>query len=194
MLSIPVWRYEKRDNFFMDLLGKAIVYFTGYEYTHVGIYYGDKLYESTMWIDEKKRLRSGIRVTLMGDPQVRPPSFCMVPMTCPVYRMKRIGEVLEKYVAEGKPYNVLKLFILAIVWPTRAFWKAIRWVPFRDEIFGSVCSTFVDKVMYEARWDLFPDEWESYTVPGQFVNLPMWKAERCIITTYQPKGGPDVSL
>lgn len=194
MISIPVWAYSKRDNFFHDILGKAIVYFTGYPYTHVGIYYGGKLYESTVWVDEKKRLRSGIRVTTMGDPSVSPPTFCMVPLVMPVHFLKRVGEELARFEAANKPYNVFKLFALAIVWPTRWFWKKIRWVPFRDDIFGSVCSTFVDTVMYRARWDLFPDEWESYTVPGQFASIPGWSSQNCLLNmpAYVDQGHVDI--
>lgn len=181
MISIPVWSYRKNDNIFLDLLGKAIVYFTGYPYTHVGIYYGGNLYESTMWLDDDKKIRSGIRVTKMGDPKVSPPSFCMVPISMPHSLMVRVGEVLKSYVEENRPYNVLKLFALALVWPTRWFWKKIRWVPFHEDVFGCVCSTFVDRVMYKAKWDLFPDDWESYTVPGQFATMPGWRAENCLL-------------
>lgn len=182
MLAIPVWRYEKHPNWFRDLVSRCIVYFTGSQYTHVGIYYMGKLYESTMWRDDAGKLRSGIRVTEIGDPNVSPPAFCMVPWRIDLTpdRLRKIGVVLERYVAASRPYNVFKLVVLAFVWPTRWFWKMIRWVPFHNEVFGTVCSTFVDRVMFEARWDLFPDEWESYTVPGQFVNIAGWRAERCI--------------
>lgn len=182
MLAIPVWGYEKHPHWFRDLVSRCIVYFTGYPYTHVGIHFMGNLYESTMWTDEKGRLRSGIRVTKIGDPDVRPPDFCMVPWRVELAkeRMDRIRDALDRHVDGGRPYNVFKLVVLAVVWPTRWFWKRIRWVPFHHEVFGTVCSTFVDRVMFEARWDLFPEEWESYTVPGQFVNIAGWRREKCI--------------
>lgn len=182
MLSIPVWRYHKQDNWFRDLVSRSIVYFTGYKYVHVGIYFYGKLYESTVWTDENGKLRSGIRITVQGDPSVTPPSFCMVPWRLELTedRMKRIEKILNEYVEESRPYNVFKLVVLALVWPTRWFWKKIKWVPFNHDVFGEVCSGFVDEVMYKARWDLFPEEWEGYTVPGQFVYMPGWRAERCM--------------
>lgn len=182
-LAIPVWKYHKKDNWFRDLVSRSIVYFTGYEYTHVGIYFRGKLYESTLWEDEKGKLRSGIRITDIGDPQVDPPpDLCMVPWRLELTkdRMDRIAKVLDQYVSGGRPYNFLKLVVLAFVWPTRWFWKKIRWVPFNHEVFGEVCSGFVDEVMYKARWDLFPEEWEGYTVPGQYLHMAGWRAERCM--------------
>lgn len=181
MFAIPVWRYEKGPNRFVNILGKCITYFTGYPYTHVGIIYFGKLYESTIWLEDGK-LRSGIRVRGLDDPSIVPPAFCMVPWRTELTptMLYKIGDVLDRYIRFSRPYNVFKLIVLSFVWPTRWFWKAIKWVPFHHEVFGTVCSTFVDRVMHSARWDLFPDEWESYTVPGQFATIAGWRAERCM--------------
>jgi hypothetical protein len=179
-LSIPVWRYHKQNDWFRDLMSRSIVYFTGMPYIHVGVHFEGKLYESSVWRDGNNRLRSGIRITL-GPSGLYGPDICMVPwrVECTTERMDRIRSVLNIYVAGDRPYNVFKLIVLAIVWPTRWFWKMIRWVPFNHDVFGEVCSGFVDEVMFKSQWDLFPDEWEGYTVPGQFVHIPGWKAETC---------------
>jgi hypothetical protein len=181
MLAIPVWRYHKQDDWFRDLVSRCIVYFTGYDYTHVGIYFEGKLYESTVWKNEKGKLCSGIRITVKGDPTVPSPDICMVPWRLEITpeRLDRLGQTLARYVAAGRPYNVFKMLVLAFVWPTRWFWKKIKWVPFNHEVFGEVCSGFVDEVMYKSRWDLFPEEWEGYTVPGQFLRIPGWRADSC---------------
>lgn len=176
-VAIPVWKYHKKENWFRDLVSRAIVYFTGYEYTHVGVFFLDHLYESTMWQDEKGKLKSGIRVTKGWPVGEWRPDFCMVPWRQKVgpEEVAKIGNVLEQYVTAGRPYNVFKLIALSIVWPTRWLWKKLGWVPFDYEVFGEVCSGFVDEVMKKARWDLFPDEWEGYTVPGQFTKIHGWQ-------------------
>lgn len=179
MLEIPVWKYHKSGDWFRDLLPRCIVYFTGYEHVHVGIFFQGRLYESTVWRNRQGKLRTGIRVRPRGAVK---PDLCMVPWRLELTdeRMRKVGEVLNQYVESDRPYNVLKLVVLAFVWPTRWFWKKIRWVPFNHEVFGEVCSGFVDEVMFKARWDLFPEEWEGYTVPGQFLYMPGWRAERCM--------------
>jgi len=181
MLAIPVWRYHKQADWFWDSVSRAIVYFTGMEYVHVGIYYMNRLYESTVWRNSAGKLRTGIRVTEKGDKRVTPPDLCMVPWSFELTkeRMDRIGCVLSQYVESDRSYNILKLLVLAIVWPTRWIWKKLKWVPFNHEVFGEVCSGFVDEVMLKSQWDLFPDAWEGYTVPGKFVNIPGWRVDSC---------------
>ena len=181
MLAIPVWRYHKQNDWFRDLVARCIVYFTGFDATHVGLYFQGKLYESTIWRNAAGKLRTGIRITEKRDLSIYPPDLCLVPWRLEITqeRIDRIAATLEQYVAADRPYNIFKLVILSVVWPTRWVWKRIKWVPFDRDAFGEVCSGFVDEVMMKSRWDLFPDEWEGYSVPGQFLSIPGWRMERC---------------
>lgn len=174
-LAIPVWRYHRLDNKFRDFVARSIVYFTGYPYTHVGLFLNGKLYDSTLW-EEDGKLVSGVRVTV-GWPEEKP-DFCMVPvhMEPTQLTLESIQRVLNLYVNYARPYNFLKLVALALVWPTRWVWRKLGWVPFDHEIYGEVCSGFVDEVIRRAGWDLFPNEHEGYTVPGQFIRIRGWSS------------------
>jgi hypothetical protein len=181
-LAIAVWRYHKKEDWARDFVSRAIVFFTGMPYTHVALVFEGAVYESTVWKNEKGNLESGIRITYGRFPSDVPePDICMVPWrleTTPE-RMDRIKRELEKVVPLPRPYNILKLVVLALIWPTRRFWKWIKWVPFNHEAWGEVCSGFVDEIMKDSKWDLFPDEWEGYTVPGQFIDIPGWVCRKC---------------
>lgn len=172
ILKILVWRYHKQDDWYRDLVARAIVYFTGYEYTHVAVQLLSNAYDSTMWRDEDGKLRSGIRMTTHV-PYHPMPDFALIPRSeiIPTDIIPDMGEVLKRYLKADRPYNIFKLLVLSVVWPTRWFWKKIGWVPFDHEVFGEVCSGFVDEVFFKSKWDLFLNEREGYTVPGQFVEL-----------------------
>lgn len=174
-LAIPVWRYRRKKNKFRDFVSRSIVYFTGYPYTHVGLYLNGKVYDSTVWKEDGKTV-SGIRET-DGWPEDTP-DFCMVPVSKepPQLVLESIQRMLGLYVDIARPYNFFKLVVLTIVWPTRWVWRKIGWVPFDHEVYGELCSGFVDEVMRRAGWDLFPREHEGYTVPGQFTEIKGWAA------------------
>ncbi len=174
LLAISVWRYHKKKNWFRDLISKSIVYFTGYEYTHVGIYLAGRHYDSNIWEGRDGKLRTGIRL-VTGWPEDGP-DFCMVPQgKIDEAMLLRVHDQLHRYHIGGRPYNVFKLIVLAFVWPTRWIWRKLGWVPFNSEVFGEVCSGFVDEVFRASHWDLFPEEYEGYTVPGQFTKIEGWK-------------------
>jgi len=172
IVKILLWKYHKHDDWFRDLVARAIVYFTGYDYTHVAVQLLANTYDSTVWRDKKGKLRSGIRVT-SGLPDDPLPYIALVPRSeiIPTDIIPRMGDTIRCYLKADRPYNIFKLLVLAVVWPTRWFWKKINWVPFDHEVFGEVCSVFIDEVFYKSRWDLFPEDREGYTVPGQFLRL-----------------------
>lgn len=175
-VAILVWEYHKKDNWFRDLISRAIVYFTGYRYTHVGVFFKGTLYDSTIWTDAKGKLRTGIRVSDGFYHDGRRADVCMVPeIPLPDFRVYNIERSLHTYVEGSRPYNVLKLIALMFVWPTRGFWKLLGWVPFNHDLYGEVCSGFVDEVFKNAGMDLIPRHYEGYTVPGQFVELYGWR-------------------
>ena len=175
-IGISVWRYHKKDTWFRDLVSRAIVYFTGYNFTHVGVYMCGRHYESAVWnVPGKIFPRHGVRVSL-GWPDDPIPDFCMVPeREVTDEEIAEISEVLHTFTRKARAYNFLKLIVLMIVWPTRSLWNKLGWIPFNAEWYGEVCSGFVDEVFREAGWDLFPGEHEGYTVPGQFAKIRGWK-------------------
>jgi len=192
MLSIPVWRYAKSGNKILDILNKAIVYFTGSAYTHVGLYFKGYLYEHAIWENNKKKLVSGIRVTSALDPAIPSPSFCMAPNYAPSYRLERIEEALSSYHQYLEPKQVQGIPVLLFIWYTRWFWKKIGWVPFHCNLYGVASASFVDRVMMKAQFDLFPEDYKNGMVPGQFVSLIGWHSERvAYYKDYDGKRGPD---
>jgi hypothetical protein len=155
-----------------DLVSKAIMYFTNSPYTHVAVYVGGWTFDSTIWNGGKWwqlwKWRSGIRKTwgtLGGASRVRVPKKPLTQMDAG--RLLIMADAMESY---HFPYNIPKLLILALVYPTRWFWEKINWVPFQADVFGEVCSEFVDEVFKSAGMDLFPNKTEQDTVPGDFAN------------------------
>ncbi len=73
-------------------------------------------------------------------------------------------------------YNYIKLILLAIIYPTRKFWNKIGWIPFQNnEMFGSVCSVYVDEMFKVAGIDLYLNNNEEYTAPGDFLKMDFFE-------------------
>lgn len=172
-VKILLWEYTTGEKKLYNVVGKCIVYFTDSPYTHVALYVGGYTYDTTIWFEEGKP-KTGIRKVrgqLKG-------TVVMVPnVPFSPAQAERLRGVADSYARKNKPYNIVKLLALAVVWNTRWFWKKIRWVPFNHTVFGEVCSGFVDEVFKKAGIDLFPSEYEGYTVPGQFIELRGWHKE-----------------
>jgi len=172
MVSIELWKYTPSVEKIFDIVGKCIVYFTESPYTHVALYVNNCTYDATVWFED--RWRSGVRKRnkrVRGHESMVPNE----PLSPEIEDC--LQEVAEAYVDSGRPYNILKLLALSIVWNTRWLWKKLKWVPFNHELFGEVCSGFVDEVFRKSRIDLFHDEFEGYTIPGQFMELRGWHKE-----------------
>lgn len=179
-VAIAVWNYKEQDTKFRTFLAKAIMYFSGFPYTHAGIVVNGTTYDMTRWTDViTGAKKSGVRVS-WGYPEGDAPDYLVYPpdedMTAD--RLTGLDRACIDSVKVGYKYNVLKLLVLAIVWPTRWFWKKIGWVPFNAEFMGEVCSVYVDEIFKTVHWDIFPKEHEGYTVPGQFMHIPNWTVER----------------
>jgi|WetSurMetagenome_2_1015567.scaffolds.fasta_scaffold125165_1 hypothetical protein len=158
----------KRESSKFDLVGRAIEFFTGSPYTHTAIFLNGCTYDATVWTPEGKWWpRSGIRKTvgtLSGYSTVMVPK---VPITHD--EMVAMTAVADEAIKNRIPYNIFKLLVLAIVYPTRKFWTWIKWVPFQEISYGEVCSEFVDDEYGSCGRDLFPDRSDEATVPGDFL-------------------------
>jgi hypothetical protein len=163
--TIFLW---KNDGKHFPLISKAIEYFTKSPYTHVAIYVNNYTYDDTIWTPKGKIIpRSGIRKTLG---LLEDYSTILVPKNKITYYESTLMEVrANKDITQRIPYSIIKLLVLAIVYPTRWFWTKIKWVPFQASFFGEVCSTFVDEIYTAAKRDLFPGRSIEATVPGDFV-------------------------
>jgi len=158
----------KRENKKFDLVGRAIEFFTGSPYTHVALFLNGCTYDATVWTPQGKWWpHSGVRKTV----GTLPGYSTLLQPKVPIKHDEMIAmvAVAEDEIKNHVPYNVLKLLVLAIVYPTRKFWTWINWVPFQAEFFGEVCSEFVDEEYSTAGRDLFPGRTEEDTVPGDYM-------------------------
>jgi hypothetical protein len=157
-----------------DILSKAIRFFTGSPYTHTAVYVKGYTFDSTVWHDGRWwqlwKWHTGVRKTygiLPGAALVLSP---MVPLseTEAIELLTRCN-MSEEY---HFPYNVLKLLVLAIVYPTRKFWEEkVKWIPFSGDFLGETCAEYVDE-MYKPVRDWFPGKTEQDTVPGDWAKCP----------------------
>jgi len=136
-------------------------------FTHVRIMFGGKCYHSYAW------WHSGTRHLLHGFGYGAPVAERVLEPIVPMDNQER--RLMREYIGQSmlfdEPYNFLSLVSLAIVYPTRWFWRWIGKVPFSADVLGKVCSTKVDHIWKRAGRDLFPDDLEDYTVPGDFRQL-----------------------
>jgi hypothetical protein len=51
----------------------------------------------------------------------------------------------EMQIRKKRPYNILELAAMLVIWPTRPIWRALSWAPFTASFVGNFCSTFVEK-------------------------------------------------
>jgi len=165
-VNILLWKYNKQKLWYRDITGKCIVFFTGHKIVHAALSFEDGTkYESTIWKVNGK-YTGGARKSTVGTSH-----DITIPIDVTDAQEKKMREYLDYTVKIRMPYNFLKLVALAIVYPTRWFWNCIKWVPFNAELFGRVCSVYVDKAFKSAGVDLFKNELEGFTVPGDFLKL-----------------------
>jgi len=168
--SILLWKYHEGSNIIFNIVGKSIVFFTNMPYTHTAVCIRGKTYESSVWQEDGK-WRTGIR---KSNRQIGADEVMVPDKPFSTEQLDTLERVANSYTELNKPYNIFKLLILALVWPTRWLWKKLHWVPFNHEVLGEVCSGFVDEVFKRSGIDLFPLDYEGYTVPGQFTNIVGW--------------------
>jgi len=161
--TVLLFGFHKGDNLIFNIVGKSIMFFTGFPYTHTAIYLDGKTYDYSVW-KEGKKWKTGVRVTegVMRADEYYEPTFDLTKEES--FAMVRYSIMLKQY-----PYNFFKLLSLAIVYPLRKIFKLLKWVPFDNVIFGDVCSVLPDEAYKFTGYDIFPDGREGYTVPGMYT-------------------------
>lgn len=167
---VGLWKYkrERYKTWYERFVGLAIVFFTGKDFVHAVIYFDGKTYESTVW-KEGKEWKNGIRVT---DGILNADEFLTPKRSLTVEETVAMRAFLNWVQWINYKYNFLKLLALSLVYPTRWFWNLIGWVPFSNQVFGGVCSEFIDEVYDFITWDIIPNQNKEYTCPGD-----IWESE-----------------
>jgi len=167
--TVLLYKYKKSDSFFWNIIGKSIVFFTGYPYTHVALYINGRTYDYTVW-KEGKKWKTGARMTqgLLKASEYYEPKRNLTDEEA--FGIEFYCKELQKY-----PYNVLKLLSLAIVYPLRSIFRMFKWVPFDHVMFGDVCSVLPDEAYKFAGIDIFPGDFEGYTVPGMYTECDFFE-------------------
>lgn len=169
-MNIVIWPFMKSSKWYRTLVSKLICFFTNSNYTHSAIYLNGYLYESTVMNGQ-----NGAMKTKGLPPAER--NCIVLEFKKPVNPadIEHLEYALNRRVVEKRPYNFFKIFVLAIIYPTRWLWNAIGWVPFQNEAFGYVCSVFVDSALKQFGIDLIPDNNEEYSSPGDILNSDLLK-------------------
>ena len=164
-VRIIVWPFKKSEKWYRTLISKLICFFTDSNYTHAAIAIDNTVYESTVMNNQNGAMKTN---------HLPHPSRNCIYLKFKVELSQKKIELLEYYlnrkVVEKRPYNFMKIVVLMIVQPTKKFWNLIGWVPFQNEVYGSVCSVFVDDAFKEIEIDLLPGNIEEYTSPGDLLN------------------------
>lgn len=164
-LRIVIWPFKKSKKWYRTLVSKLICFFTDSNYTHSAIAIDGIVYESTVMNNQNGAMRT------VGLPY--PARNCIhlkfkVPL--PKKEIELLEYNLNRKVIEKRPYNFMKILVLMFVYPTKKFWNWIGWVPFQNEVYGSVCSVFVDVAFKEIGIDLIFTHNEEYTAPVDILH------------------------
>lgn len=163
-MRIVLWPYRKSDKWYRTVVSKLICFFTNSNYTHSAIWLRGNLYESTVMNGQNGALKTASLPPESRRCVLMKPIVPLSPDALDTLEM-----FLNRTVVQKRPYNFLKIVVLAIVYPTRKFWQKIGWVPFQNEVFGSVCSVYVDYALKYIGLDVLPGMNEEYTAPGDFL-------------------------
>lgn len=150
------------------IVEKCIQFFTGSSYTHVKLYFRGLCYHSYAYYNpQTKRVMHGFAATsnVSGSLKIEPVRD-MTRGDCAM-----LHDYIARELLQAEPYNFIKLVTLAVIYPTRWFWRLIGRVPFSSELLGRVCSTRVDEMVSVYMGDLFPDDLQGYSVPGDYPKL-----------------------
>jgi hypothetical protein len=71
----------------------------------------------------------------------------------------------ERKLIENLRYNHYKLISLALFYPTKFIWNKVKWVAFKNDYFGMVCSVFVREILLAGGIDKTPKLYKEITAP-----------------------------
>jgi hypothetical protein len=159
------------------IVAAAIMYFTGSEFTHIAIWLLGRLWEVTVWHTGRGWIfgwKQGVRCHA-GVPEDMIPTAVYEPVRdLTEAEVFALGRWLEWTRDEGLSYSVLKLLSLALVYPTRWFWKRIGWVPFGTNLFDEVCSSYPAEGYAFLGYEVLPGWSEELIVPGTYASSPFF--------------------
>ena len=158
--TILLWDKRKTNKGFKLLISKAIVAVTNMPITHSGVWLQGHLYEQ----DKKSLFKQGLMVSTNANADVYMEP--VEPLSDNQARLM-VGYIEKTY--GGRGYNTLKLLFMALLAPFKEYFRKVRWMPFDKPWFGEVCSVMPDEAYRYIGIDLFPEEFEGYTAPGDYL-------------------------
>lgn len=164
-------KYRPKEKWVYSIVGKVITFITKSPYTHTGIYINGKYFDDTIYID-KKGIHSGVRVS--EERHFADDAILEYVGEFSPDQVKLMEAFLMFYSKRHIPYGIGRLISLAIVYPTRWFWKMIGYVPFEKSA-REVCSTIVADTYEFAGINLFPDMSPEMIAPGDFLTTKLLK-------------------
>ena len=168
MIKILLYRSHGK-HFWFD---KLVHFFTGSWYYHTALWVDGVQYESAAYFTVDGVWHEGVMKHRIGSP-----GGDRYVLTRPVSAEQKdtIVQWCERHLY-GQ-YNFPKLVGMAVIYPFRWFFKAIRWVPFSRSVFGYICSEYVDRAFKAAGIDLLPGAREGYTAPGDLARSKWLRPE-----------------
>lgn len=166
--TILLMKQPKDAPWYEQIIGRTIIFLTQSPFVHTLIYLNGYTYDWNMKKENGKWYSGVIKTKGIRKPYdtALEPNFNLTKK-----QIKKMEEYFEEASLKRYPYNVARLIILAIVYPTRWFWNLINWVPFSKVDKGEVCSSGIDEAFEYAGIDLIPNSEEELTVPGDFFKL-----------------------
>jgi len=156
-------------HWYENLVTKLITVASGSPYIHTQVYLRGWVYEINLQGARKTQYPGGATQSVEYGDLVRKPIRDLTDSE--VDNMVAWG---EQQIASGIKYGVAKLLIQLCLFWTKPAWDFIYrktgWEPFADnKKWGDHCSSWVDTMFKHAPIDLFPNDGEEDTPPGDFA-------------------------
>ncbi len=172
--TIYCWESKPTEKGILKIVSDVIAYITKSKYTHVAVVLNDNVYESTIRKLPGDFLpHNGVQKTTLGYDMPDEVWEPIRDLTDP--EVIHMVDYAEACISLKIPYSIMKLIILAIVYPTRPFWNKLGWFPFESQLKGEVCSEFVDQDFKAANIELIPNRMEEFTAPVDVINSGFFK-------------------
>lgn len=154
-----------------NLVTGIIVDTTDSEFIHVEEYLNGKWYEFTFPEGANTHVKDLVAESTKYNHKFREPIRELTE--------KEVGLKLaywHEQLKHKRSYNIIKLILLYIIYPTRRFWNWLGWVPFSNtKWFGAVCSVGIEESNLAASIDTTPGESHEYRSPGNFDTMAFYR-------------------